>query len=204
MCFTLGFYEALLGLLNQTRWEWHHINFTPSRHLVPFWQLYAHHKTLYMHLAYSHPPNEHCTQHCSLHSLLHKGNWRLPCSAPINFHITYSNIPYRPNSCTPHPALPIPLPSTTFLCTQLTQSTVGKMAQGVGMVWNWCDVMCEIDVMFGGFHPYMHLFSIRKLLWLHSYGVGWGNMGYLIPEAAPGDWAIEVQTPTYAPACGPY
>ena len=30
-------------------------------------------------------------------------------------------------------------------------------------------------------------------------GVGWRNMGYLIPEAAPGDWAIEVQIPTYAP-----
>ena len=23
-------------------------------------------------------------------------------------------------------------------------------------------------------------------------GVGWGNMGYLIPEVAPGDWAIEM------------
>ena len=32
---------------------------------------YAHQKTLYMHLAYSHPLNEHCTQRCSLHSLLH-------------------------------------------------------------------------------------------------------------------------------------
>ena len=35
-------------------------------------------------------------------------------------------------------------------------------------------------------------------------GVGWGDMGYLIPEVAPGDWAIEileVQIPIYAPVC---
>ena len=36
-------------------------------------------KTLYMHLAYSHPLNEHFTRYCSLHSLLHKGNPYLPC-----------------------------------------------------------------------------------------------------------------------------
>ena len=35
-------------------------------------------------------------------------------------------------------------------------------------------------------------------------GVGWGNMGYLIPEVAPGDWTIEileVQIPIYARMC---
>ena len=35
-------------------------------------------------------------------------------------------------------------------------------------------------------------------------GVGWENMGYLISEVAPGDWAIEileVQIPIYAPMC---
>ena len=34
--------------------------------------------------------------------------------------------------------------------------------------------------------------------------IGWGNMGYLIPELAPGYWAIEIlefQIPTYAPMC---
>ena len=33
---------------------------------------------------------------------------------------------------------------------------------------------------------------------------GWGDMGNLITEVAPGDWAIdivEVQIPTYAPMC---
>ena len=33
-------------------------------------------------------------------------------------------------------------------------------------------------------------------------GVGWGDIGYLILEVAPGDWAIEiveVQIPTYVP-----
>ena len=53
---------------NQTRWEWHN-TFTPSLHLVPFSHNYAHHKTLYMHLAYSCTLNEQGTQHCSLHSL---------------------------------------------------------------------------------------------------------------------------------------
>ena len=33
---------------------------------------YAHQKTLYMHLAYSHPLNEYGTQHCSVHSFPHK------------------------------------------------------------------------------------------------------------------------------------
>ena len=48
--------------------------------------------------------DEHCTQDCSLHSLLQmiKDNPYLPCSAAIKFYnITYSNIPYRPSSCTP-------------------------------------------------------------------------------------------------------
>ena len=34
--------------------------------------------------------------------------------------------------------------------------------------------------------------------------IGWGNMGYLIPEVAPSDWAIEileVQIPIYALMC---
>ena len=55
---------------------------------------YAHRNTLYIHFAYSHPLNEHCTQLCSLHSLLHKGNPYLQCSAAIKFYITYSNILY--------------------------------------------------------------------------------------------------------------
>ena len=35
---------------------------------------------------------------------------------------------------TTHPGLPTSLPSTTFLCTPLTQGIVGKMAQDVGMM----------------------------------------------------------------------
>ena len=41
-------------------------------------------KTFYMHLAYSHPLNEHSTQHCSLHSFPHKR--QSICSAAIKFH----------------------------------------------------------------------------------------------------------------------
>ena len=56
---------------SQTRCERHHNTFTPSLHLMPFCQLCTP-KNFYMHLAYSHPLNEHGTQHCSLHSFSHK------------------------------------------------------------------------------------------------------------------------------------
>ena len=42
---------------------------------------YAHHKTLYVHIDYSHPLNEHSTQHCSLHSLPHRRQPDVPCPA---------------------------------------------------------------------------------------------------------------------------
>ena len=43
------------------------------------------------------------------------------------------------SKCTTHPPLPTPLPSTTLLCTQVTNTkhvcvSGGKMAQDVGMV----------------------------------------------------------------------
>ena len=35
--------------------------------------------------------------------------------------------------------------------------------------------------------------------------VGWGSMGYLIPEVAPGDWAIEILEVQIPPCtCVPY
>ena len=46
-----------------------------------------------------------------------------------------------------------------------------------------------------------HGFQMRLV---YPKGVGWGDMGYLIPEVATGDWAIEileVQIPIYAPMC---
>jgi len=57
----------------------------------------AHHKTLYMHLAYSHAFNVQSTHICSLHSLPHK---RQPISTmfssnKISQHNLKSNIPYR-------------------------------------------------------------------------------------------------------------
>ena len=47
---------------------------------------------------------------------------------------------------TTHPPLPTPLPSTTLLCTQLTNTkhicvSGGKMAQDVGMAWKCCGVI---------------------------------------------------------------
>ena len=107
-----------------------------------------------------------------------KDNQYLPCSLAIKFHnITYSNIPYRPSSCTPqfqhtrqtisaiyaqysnyiaathnithspctstctpHPALHTPLPSTTLLCTQLTNTKPSwqngtRCRDGVKLLW---------------------------------------------------------------------
>ena len=55
---------------NRTRWEW----MTPQHfHTIPtscaiLRQLYAHHKTLYIHLAYSYALNKQGTQLCSLQS----------------------------------------------------------------------------------------------------------------------------------------
>ena len=84
-------------LTSQTRREQHN-NFTPSLHLVPFCQLCIPQNSLHA-LSLSYPLNEHSTQHCSLNSLLHK---RQSMSSPaIKFHNNYSNIPYRPSSCTP-------------------------------------------------------------------------------------------------------
>ena len=45
----------------------------------------APHKTLYMHITYSHPLNEHGTQYCSLHSLPHRRLPYVPCPA-AGFH----------------------------------------------------------------------------------------------------------------------
>ena len=58
--------------ISQTRCKRQHNTFTPSLHLVPFCQLLHPKKTFCMHLAYSHPLNEHGTQHCSLHSFPHE------------------------------------------------------------------------------------------------------------------------------------
>ena len=76
------------------------------------------------------------------------------------------------------------LPSTTLLCTQLTntivsrtpckrvwparlqtQSIVGKMAQDVGMMYGKCVVVSFLSCLasFWGLHPYMRLFSFGKL-----------------------------------------
>ena len=145
---------------------------------------YAHHRTLYMHFAYSHPLNEHCTQHCSLHSLL---NTRQFISAIFSSNkISQSNIPYRPSSCTPHavsafktdhichgqhsnyigathnithspctstctphPAIPTSQPSTTLLCTQLTNTkhswqNATRCRDGVKLLWSHFHLVCLV------------------------------------------------------------
>jgi len=86
---------------------------------------------------------------------------------------TTHNITHSPctSTCT---TLPIPLPSTTLACIQLTNTkhicvSDGKMAQGVGMVWKCCGIRNLVG--FWGFHSYMRLFSFRLLHFSFKLGV---------------------------------
>ena len=102
---------------------------------------YAHHKTLYMHLAYSYALMNKVLSFAHSTVLHINDDPCLPCSETHN--ITHSPCT---SKCTTHPPLPTPLPSTTLLCTQLTNTkhiciSGGKMAQGVGMVWKGCGVI---------------------------------------------------------------
>ena len=62
----------------------------------------------------------------------------MPCSVvATTLHAAIHNITHSPctSICTTHQALPTLLPSTTLLCTQLTNTRCsGKMAQHVGVV----------------------------------------------------------------------
>ena len=79
------------------------------------------------------------------------------------------NITHSPctSTCTTHPVLPNPLPSTTLLCTQLTQD---KMAQDLGMVWKCCGI---VPILFGWFlrvsSPHALVFVQKTFLWLWYY-----------------------------------
>ena len=72
------------------------------------------------------------THHCS--QFLHTRQ-TIPAMLSSNYIASTHNIRHSPctSTGTTHPAIPSPLPSTTLLCTQLT-NTKGKMAQDVGMV----------------------------------------------------------------------
>ena len=73
---------------------------------------------------------------CALHSFCIQDRPYLPCSVAIALQPpkTQLTLHSHQHALNMHPALPNPLPSTTLLCTQLTQGIVGKMAQDVGMV----------------------------------------------------------------------
>ena len=126
---------------------------------------YAPKKTFCMHLAYSHPLNEHGTQHCSLHSFPHKRQsvsamfssskishhnlnsqhitrflhtrQTIPAMPSNNYIAATHNVTHFPctSTCTTHPPLPSPLPSTTLLCntTSKHKAQLAKW-QDVGMV----------------------------------------------------------------------
>ena len=78
------------------------------------------------------------------------------CHAQYSNYIAAThNITHSPctSTCTPYPALPTPLHSTTLLCTQLTQGMVGKMER-------WCENIVSFPsslLGFWGFHLYMCL-----------------------------------------------
>ena len=96
-----------LSKINQTRWDWHHNTSHHPAYILCHYAYYAHHKTLYMHLAYSYTLSEqgaprcnwnvglNCfSKHCCLKVLIiahstvfHiKDNSYLPYSAAIKFH----------------------------------------------------------------------------------------------------------------------
>ena len=67
----------------------------------------------------------------------------LPCTIATTLHASTHYI-YILHA----PAIPFQLPSTTLLCTQLTQSIVGKIAQDVGMMQMCCGVVSILFVWF--------------------------------------------------------
>ena len=58
---------------------------------------YAHHKTLYTHLAYPYAWNEQGAQLCSLHSLTHKRRLIFSAATKISQHDLHFNITHRPS-----------------------------------------------------------------------------------------------------------
>ena len=68
---------------------------------------------------------------CALYSFCIQDRPYLPSSAAFALQPLETQLTLHAHQQTlnMHPALPNPLPSTTLLCTQLTQGTVGKMAQ---------------------------------------------------------------------------
>ena len=79
------------------------------------------------------------------------------------------------STCTTHPALPIPLPSTTLLCTQLTDTkhicvSGGKMActrcrDGVKVLWCHSHL---VWLVFEGPIPTCTCFHAENFLWLYK------------------------------------
>ena len=70
-------------------------------------------------------------------------------------HAQYSNyiaaITHSPctTTCTPHPAVPTPLPSTTLLCTKLTNTknswqNATRCREGVKLLWSHSHVVCLV------------------------------------------------------------
>ena len=90
------------------------------------------------------------TQHCSCTAqFLHTVKTDHICHAQYSNYIAAThNITHSSctSTCTTHPPLPTPLPSTTLLCTQLTNTkhicvSGSKMAQDVGTVGKCCGVI---------------------------------------------------------------
>ena len=87
------------------------------------------------HNLYSNMPYRLSTT-CALHMQLLHTRQTISAMLSSNYFAATHNKTHSPctSTCTTYPALPNPLPSTTILCTQLTQGILGKMAQDVGIV----------------------------------------------------------------------
>ena len=111
---------------------------------------------------------------CALHSFCIQDRPHLPCSVAIALQSpkTQLTLHSHQHALNMHPALPNPLPSTTLLCTQVTQGVVGKMAQDVGMVWVlWCH-----SILFGWFLRV--LTYIMQVMNINSRSKKFGRYGH--------------------------
>ena len=102
-------------------------------------------------LSTAHAPQSFCIQSRQTISAMLSSN-----DIAATHNITHS--PFT-STCTTHPPLPTPLPSTTLLCTQLTNTK--HSWQNVGMLWKCC-LSNLVGLVFEGSIPTCTCFHSEK------------------------------------------
>ena len=155
---------------SQTRWERLHKTFTLSLNLVPFCQLCTIKNSLHTHqmnkvFSTGHSTAFHIkdnpyTQHCS--HFVHTRQ-TIPAVLSRNYIASTHNITHSPctSTCTTHPAMPSPLPSTILLCIQLTNTKHSwqngtRCRDGVNVLW------CRSHLVWFLRVPSLHAFVFNR------------------------------------------